>query len=262
LKELHVGLIFPGMDPYLENPHFWPGIHTSFMVYLADHLQPLLRPRYIVAIETRVFVEAEDHEISPEICIPHSRIEFIPAEADSPELAQVRILEVHEPYITILDRQSNQRVVTVIEVLSPTNKYAGPGRESYEAKQQEVRGSDVHLVEIDLLRNGPHVLSVPERVVRGRGGYDYLICVNRAAKVRDVFEFYRRRVRERLPRIRVPLAGSDPDVILDLQAVLAHTYEAGSYGDRINYDAPCVPPLTAEDQAWANERIREARQGT
>jgi len=58
----------------------------------------------------------------------------------------------------------------------------------------------------------------------------------------------------------VPLAEGDPDVVLDLPAVLAHTYDAGSYGDRLNYDVPCVPPLTPDDQAWANERIRESRQ--
>ena len=46
-------------------------------------------------------------------------------------------------------------VVTVIEILSPTNKVAGSrGRESYETKRQEVMRSPSHLVEIDLLRRG------------------------------------------------------------------------------------------------------------
>jgi hypothetical protein len=48
-------------------------------------------------------------------------------------------------------------------------------------------------------------------------------------------------------------------VVLDVQAVLTQTCEAGNYVDRINYDAPCVPPLIWEDQVWANERIQEAR---
>lgn len=68
-------------------------------------------------------------------------------------------------------------------------------------------------------------------------------------------------LRQSLPRIRVPLADGDPDVVLDVQAVLAKTYEAGSYRDRLCYDRPCVPPLAAEDQAWADERIRMAQQG-
>ncbi len=222
--------IFPGMDPYLEEPQIWAGVHAAFIVYVRNHLQPQLPPRYLAAIEERVFVEGPD-------------------------------LEIHESFVTILDRQSGQKVVTVIEVVSPTNKYAGPGRASYLAKQNEVRGSDVHLVEIDLLRTGPHVLAVPEWAARGQGPYHYLVSVNRARGLREEFELYPRDLRQRLPRIRIPLAGDDPDVVLDLQAVLEQTYEDGSYRDRLRYDAPCRPPLSAEDQAWAAERIREAASG-
>jgi hypothetical protein len=110
-------------------------------------------------------------------------------------------------------------------------------------------------VEIDLLRYGPHVLAVAEAQVRGRFQYDYLVSVNRAAR-RNRFGVYPRTVRQPLPRIRVPLAGDDPDVPLDLQAALAQAYEAGSYHDRLAYHAPCEPPLEREDQAWADELIR------
>ena len=55
------------------------------------------------------------------------------------------------------------------------------------------------------------------------------------------------------------LLDGDPDVALDLQAVLDQTYEAGSYADRIDYGKPCVPPLNPDDQAWADDRIRQAR---
>ena len=40
--------------------------------------------------------------------------------------------------------------------------------------------------------------------------------------------------------------------------MLAQTYEAGRYRDRIRYDRPCVPPLPPEDQAWADKVIRDA----
>ena len=32
-------LIFPGMDPYLENPAIFPGIHSRMIVYLADQIE-------------------------------------------------------------------------------------------------------------------------------------------------------------------------------------------------------------------------------
>ena len=132
---------------------------------------------------------------------------------------------------------------------------AGPGRRAYLEKQQEVLHSDAHLAEIDLLRYGPHVLAVAEAQVLGRFQYDYLVSVNRAAR-RNRFEVYPRTLRQRLPRIRVPLAGDDPDVRLDLQAALEQAYEAGSYRERLAYRARCEPPLEREDQAWADEWIR------
>jgi len=261
-------MIFPGTDPYLEAPRIWPGVHSRFIVYLADHLQPLIRPRYIAAVEERVFVQGpEQREIIPDTWLKRHRPEEKLAAAtavldvDTPVVMQVPELEIHESYVQILDRESEQCVVTVIELLSPTNKFPGAGQASYLAKQREVRGSQTHLVEIDLLRAGQHVLAVPEWAARGSGPYNYLICVNRAEGKRDRFEWYPRQLRQRLPRIRVPLAGGDPDVMLDLQGVLAQTYEAGSYRERLRYDRPCIPPLPAEDQAWADEFIRAAPKG-
>jgi hypothetical protein len=101
------------------------------------------------------------------------------------------------------------------------------------------------------------VLAVPEWAVRAHGPYDYLVCVNLAAGLRDRFHLYPRRLRERLPRIRLPLAAPDPEIVLDIQAVLARTYEAGDYAERLNYAIPCVPPLSPEDQAWADTLIRQ-----
>ena len=141
---------------------------------------------------------------------------------------------------------------------NPTNKYPGPGRDSYKAKQREVLTSDAHLIEIDLLRFGEHPVAVPDWAVKPLRSYDYLVCVNRAQAVRHKYDSYPRSLAERLPRIRVPLANGDRDVTLNVQAAVAQTYEAGSYRDRLKYETDCIPPLSAENQAWANEQIRVA----
>ena len=270
-----MSMVFPGMDPYLEDPLLWPGVHHAMIVYIRDHLRPSLRPRYIAALGERVYIEGPGREVIPDVRVRRSRTDSLkPVQPDLPRpltttavldeaeplLVRAPSLEVHEPYITILDLESGQKVVTVLELLSPSNKYAGPGRESYVQKQLEVRASDAQLVEIDLLRAGPHVLAVPEYLARGKAGdYDYLVCVNRASGLRDVFELYPRRLRDRLPRVGIPLAEDDADVWLDLPAVLAQTYEAGSYSERINYTKPCVPHLSPDDRVWADELIRRTR---
>jgi hypothetical protein len=256
-------MIFPGMDPYLENPQVYPGIHGPMVVYLRDQLVPLIRPRYVASAGERVYVEGPDERpIIPDVWLRSTgRAEGRGALAeapmvDEPVVVEVPDLEIREPYLEILDRESGMRVVTVIELVSPSNKYAGGGRDIYVAKQQEVLHSAVHLVEIDLLRYGPHVLAVPESRVRGRFQYDYMISVNRAEGRRNRFEVYPRTVRQRLPRISVPLAGDDPDVQLDIRAALEQAYEAGSYRQRIDYHAPCQPQLHRDDQTWADELIR------
>jgi len=256
-------MIFPGLDPYLEDPLLWPGVHSRLVVYFADQLQLRLGPRYVAAVEERVFIEGPDREAIPDVWIRKAteaepRAATAVAETDVPTRVHAEAPEVHESYIEILDIQSGKRVVTVIEVVSPANKFPGKGRQSYQEKQQEVLRSATHLVEIDLLRAGQHVVAVPEWRIRGCRPYDYLVCVNRAEGLRDWYEVYSRRLRERLPRIGIPLAAGDPDVPLDVQAGIAQVYEAGAYRHRIDYASPCRPPLCEEDQAWANELVQQS----
>jgi hypothetical protein len=197
----------------------WPSLHNGLIAALTAQLQPLLSPRYVAAIEQRVY--------------------------------DVQEVEVHEWTVQVLDRYRNMKVVTVIEVVSPSNKAAGPGRESYRDKQREVRSSEAHLVEIDLLRQGQHTVSVPEATVHKGPNYDYLICVNRWPR-RSRYELYRCQLRDRLPCVRLPLVAPDLDVALDIQAALEQAYWDGRYMLRVRYDAPCVPALSADEQAWAN----------
>lgn len=259
-----MSMIFPGMDPYLEDVRIWSGFHTPFIVYLRDYLQQRLPPRYLPVVEERVYLEGPDRRVSPDVAIRKERPTnggrgIALADADTAVMVQVPVVDVHEPHVEILDLVAGKRVVTLIELTSPTNKYAGPGRRSYLDKQTEVMNSDTHLVEIDLLRTGPHVLAVPEAAARNHGPYAYLMCVNRADALRDTFELYPRKLQERLPRIRIPLVDPDPDVVLDVQALVIQNYEAGSYRRRINYDAPCIPALSPQDQAWAKELIQSAK---
>jgi hypothetical protein len=255
-------MIFPGMDPYLENPQLWTGVHASLIVYIRDHLQPQLRPRFVAAVEDRVYLEGPQRDIYPDVWVRSKKTRaarggIAVAEADTPIHVKVPPREVHESYVTILDPASGQKVVTVIEALSPTNKYPGAGRDSYLAKQSEVRQSAANLVEIDLLRAGPHVLAVPQAVARREADYDYLVCVNRASDQREDYELYPTLLRARLPRIKIPLIDGVRDAILDLQAVIAETYERGSYADRIDYAVACRPPLSMDDQSWANTLIKK-----
>jgi hypothetical protein len=246
------------MDPYLEHPALWPSIHTRLIVALANQIGQKIRPRYVASVEDRVYIEEAEQQRIPDLWVQKARPGGpgpIPADGSStatPLVVEVQELEVREHYIEILDRYRDFGVVTVVELVSPSNKTAGPGRDSYLAKQREIRDSECHLVEIDLLRRGRHVMSIPESHVTRAEPFDYLICVNRWP-ARKRFELYPCTLRDPLPTIGIPLAEPDPDAPLAIQTALAQVYGDAGYDLRVRYDEPCVPPLSHADQEWASE---------
>ena len=254
---------FPGMDPYLEHPVLWEGVHARFIVGIANQLQPKLDPRYITSIEERVFIEGPQRRV-PDVWIQKSPgADLAPmlseAGSDTAVIVEVEDLEIHETRVEILDAYNAMKLVALIEVVSPTNKAAGPGRVSYLAKQQETLARECHLIEIDLLHGGRHVVCVPEWRVGELKPYDSLCCISRWPQ-RNRFELYPRSLRQRLPRLAIPLADGDADVTLDLQAALDQVHVEGRYGRRVRYEEPCDPPLAPDEQAWATERIAAFRE--
>ena len=163
---------------------------------------------------------------------------------------------VRQGFIEIIDLKSGRRVVTVIEIISPSNKVAGPGRDMYVKKQGELRQAGVSLAEIDLNRTGSRVLSAPfERIPDGHRT-PYAACVRRGWKP-SAFEYYRLPLHERLPAIAIPLRQTDADIPLDLQAVLDECCEEGRYVDDIDYHHDPDPPLCPDDAVWADALLRE-----
>jgi hypothetical protein len=140
-------------------------------------------------------------------------------------------------------------LVTVIELLSPTNKYSSPDREQYLGKRGRLLASSTHLVEIDLLRGGPRMpfAAPPPQCT-------YYVLVSRMEK-RPQADFWPVHLRDPLPIIPIPLREGDTDAQLDLQAALHHVYDAARYENYI-YDSTPQPPLSSEDQAWAKALLR------
>jgi hypothetical protein len=255
------------MDPYLEQ--FWRDVHASLVLYARDQLQPQLGGPLRARVEERIVVElpsaTADREIYPDVRVlerpaksgaaraPHAPSGVVVADP----LIIERLAETHtEGFIQVIDPAQGSRVVTVIEVLSPTNKRRGKAQDDYRRKQDELWEGGVNLVEVDLLRAGQRVLMVGEHEVPQPDRAAYAACVHRGGDAHR-FEYYAIRLRERLPAIRVPLRPGDTDAVLDLQALIQQAYANGAYDD-LDYAADPMPPLPAEDAAWADELLRKA----
>jgi hypothetical protein len=160
-----------------------------------------------------------------------------------------------ERHIVIIDREAGNRVVTAIELLSPTNKVPFEGRTEYKRKQREYLTTGVNLVEIDLLRGGPYVLATPLEKVPESKRAPYMISVRRSAHPRRA-NVYPLPLRERLPAIYIPLRPTDKDVVLNLQTMIDLCYRQGSYSN-IDYRREPEPPFSPEDAKWADQLLRE-----
>ncbi len=256
---------FPGMDPWLERPVVFPTVHGNFMNYVQEELNRLLPAGFVATTENRVYVEPDDQQRVPDVGVfgppgaaagataVLTRYGLVPAGTDT------RSDPVRESVLNILSGDDD-RLVTVVEVLSPGNKRAGEaGRAAYRNKQGECRVGGVNLVEIDLLRGGRHTTAVAERRLRALapGGFDYHVCVTVAA---DPREFYVApfRLADPLPTIGIPLAAGVEPVAINLQAVFDRCYDAGRYAMLAKYDRRDPdPPLTAEQKAWADAILKE-----
>lgn len=253
---------FPGMDPYLEQ--HWGDVHHSLITFAQGFLNERLPGDLRARVEERVLVELpnEDRVYFPDIrVVEHERpgqggTAVAESDVRVAEPLEVPFLESEtQGFLEIVETRPERRVITVLEILSPSNKYAGRGRDLYRQEQCDLADGGISLVEIDLLRAGPHVLQVPLAQYPPSYRTPYKVCVHRGWKA--MAEIYRVPLRERLPAIRVPLREADADVPLDLQALLTRVYSHGRYDD-IDYTVPPVPPLAPEDAVWAEDLLRVA----
>jgi hypothetical protein len=253
------------MDLYLENPELWPDVHHTLISEIRNALNPALRPRYVARVELRVYVSNEDDPARDAWRVPDVRVERTAKRKGTKTAKRAEGLAIDEPLnIPFLVEDEIEEAfleirhvelkttVTVIEVLSPSNKIRGSaGRESFLAKRRQILASQVHWVEIDLLRAG-----MPSLDRLAVAASDYRIVVSRGEDWRRA-RFWPVSVRQALPVIGVPLRGKDPDVLLDLNAVLRTAYEKAEYDATIDYRRDPVPPLSREDAAWAAKLLRE-----
>jgi Protein of unknown function (DUF4058) len=248
---------FPGMDPYLER--HWGDVHTCLMVYARNQLGPQLPASLTVRVEeglTVIGASRAPRTIYPDVSVVEEPSSDYLTGSGAVQVAEPLVLPVGDDFektrhIEIVDSRDGNRLVTVIEFLSPGNKVSQAGRVAYRRKQAEYVDSDVNLVEIDLVRAGSWILALPQEQVPAEWRSTYQICIRRATSPLDA-ELYRVPLQERLPNIRIPLRADDPDVVMQLQPLIDDCYRDGAYW-KIDYSAELIPPLAASDAEWARQ---------
>lgn len=252
---------FPGMDPFLEDPTEWGGVHTWLLTAIGEQLARVVSPDFSVKIEQHVYLISPDELRAQQIVPDVYLVETLPQAAwpgtalgiTTPTVVEpLYELEVTERWIEIRDKRDRQ-VITTIELLSPFNKAKNTaGRAAFLRKRNNVMQTRTHWVEIDLLRAGERPVEVADKS-------DYYALLKRSG-VLGAYEVWYFDLRDRMPTIAVPLRAPFADVPLDLQAAFVDTYKRGGYGTDINYagDVP-APALRPPVAAWVQAQLQAWR---
>jgi hypothetical protein len=235
------------MDPYLESPSLWPDVHSSLMTIFREQLTPLLVPKYVAELNTQIVIDSfgddppEIESALPDVTITQPKIIRETGAgplAAAPPLVMRVPMPIPARLVTIYIRQrEGEKLVTVIELVSPVNKRPGEGRHAY--------------VEIDLLRKGPRM---PLEGKLPESDYLAVVCNMYERPICGVWPFG---VRQPLPKLPIPLLRPAPPVELDMRQALQTAYERARYDMRIDYRAPSEPPPSPGDAEWAAALVAE-----
>ena len=158
--------------------------------------------------------------------------------------------EMREIFLEIRELDDQSRVVTCIEVLSPSNKRLGSaGWYLYQRKRQAFLQGHAHLVEIDLLRGGQRM-----PMVGTWSASPYHIAVMHKESA-PKFEVTPAHFKVPLPSIQIPLRRPDPDIALPLQPLVDAIYTRSKYHLSFNYRRPIFPPLNSVETGWLEQQL-------
>lgn len=251
---------FPGMNPYLERASLWPDVHIGLIRGIQLILAPTVAPKYYVAAEERTYITAVDPNSfvgRPDVAVIGPPTPVLAGVAVAPVNGHALSVfvpvsdQIRERYLEIREHGTD-RVITVVEVLSPSNKAKGDGRRVYEEKRRTVLDSATSLIEIDLLRGGESMAYSPKPVS------DYRILISRSwERPRSLlFPFD---LPDPIPAIPVPLQKGEDEPRLALNDLLPRIYDEVRYDLRIDYSAPPPLPKLSEDHTiWLDQSLRAA----
>lgn len=142
-------------------------------------------------------------------------------------------------YVKIIDASREESLISVIDFIRPFRPRVG--------RRKVATLPSASLVEIDLYATGlSSEIGAASR---------YAASVTRAGE--KSAEHYIFGLLSRLSVVRIPLRAGDKDAVLDLQALVDLAYRNGGYDDT-DYRKPPLPPLAADDEAWADELLKTA----
>lgn len=276
---------YPGINAHLnsflqtpgtrEEASYWPTFHGQTIVQMVITLNLHLPDNYI-ALNERSFQSRSLEDFVGTLAIQQPRPDVTvfqrQTSAVSTPLAvstatptwEAALADVVEPIrqpmaVAIRELVAPRelgRIVTWIELLSPSNKPSGSHYDTYAIKRVEALETDVPLIEIDYLHESRSPLLQLPRYLHDADATPFSIIVSdpRPNWAQGKVQVYGFHIGQPIPAFPLPLAGEER-VMFDLNAVYRNTFQTGRWHIFLDYAA--VPErfemYHADDQA----RIRQ-----
>jgi hypothetical protein len=254
------------MDPYIEASGLWGDFHGSMLAAIRAELNQRLPEGYAATIELYVWTPERKtagrrRRVEPDVYVREEKRRPLQSAGTTAVVAPNTIVlpaveRRKRRHIKIVDVRTKQ-VITVVELLSPSNKEAGDDRKNYLDKRNEYLANGLNLVEIDLLRSGQRSpLGDPPPTIA-----DFFVMVCRGWEFPRA-GFWTFTIRDPLPEIPIPLIQELPESTLPLRACVDRAYDEGRYADSLSYAESLRPRLGKEDAAWVRKLLAEKSAGT
>jgi hypothetical protein len=260
---------FPGIDPYIEACRLWEDFHHGLIEQIALALAPHLPANYVARTGVRAYVVLVESEGKKERAFQADVGITTPAtgrpaadgggvtvaepstESEPVSMRPFIVEEFKESFVEIYELRPERRLVTCIEVLSPSNKRKdSEGWHQYLRKRQAILLGEANLIEIDLLRGGSKMPLLDPWPTS-----PYTLLVSRRSRAPGC-RVWKAHFQRPLPPIPVPLTAPNPDVTLELQPLVEAVYAHRHYDMDIDYSKPLQPPLSAEESAWLQAQLQ------
>ncbi len=261
---------FPGMDPYLEHPDRWSNFHNWFIFQLAElHVDAARQLGCWIDVEQDIYARANDGQSflvgAPDVFVRvdpsasehggEAAVQTMtlapPAAVHSIELTYREGVTHKQRYLAIRETDSFNKVLAVVELLSPSNKR---GRDSlrYRRKRRQIIESQTNFLEMDFLRGGR---SLSREEFSELPPSPYFLFRSRNLEWKRDFEAFTLRLQDVLPTIGLPLGPGRPDLQLDLAATFGRAYDRSVRPGSIRYGQEPIPApaLSIDDQQWLQQ---------
>jgi len=258
----------PGMNPWLQAR--WPDAHTRLIAYVGEALNERLPNDLAVIAEESISIDCDpelDVRMRADVAVVEQPGIRFPDSVPTQDtltltitLAEPETIRVSPTQRWLEIRDVDNNLVTLIEILSPSNKTLRASVSLAMRHEQLIRAG-VNVVEIDLIRGGFRTLpDLLNAELRETGSQTMNLIIVGKAHCPDERQIYYCPLRSRLPAFAVPLRATDVPVPLDLQPLIDRCYQTGRYWQLSQRPLP-LPGLAADEQAWVDQHRAAAGLG-